>query len=53
MRTDEYTVRYFGRAHWQIPAEVRTADFRAWQRENLRHHRPQTHVIGSWNYRAL
>ena len=50
---DEYTVRYFGRAHWLVPAEVRTADFQAWQREHLRHHRPQTHIIGSWNYRAL
>lgn len=48
---DEYTVHYFRRRHWQIPAEVRVADFLRWQRDNLRGHRPQTRLIGSWNYR--
>ena len=50
---DEYTVRYFGRDHWQVPAEVRLGEFREWQHEHLRRHRPQTRIIGSWNYRAL
>lgn len=49
---DEYTVRYFGRDHWQVPAEVRVAGFRVWERENLRRHRPEMRIIGSWNYRA-
>lgn len=50
---DEYTVYYFGKDHWQVPAEVRIDDFRAWQRQNLRGHKPQTRIIGSWNYRPL
>lgn len=48
---DEYTVYYFGRKHWQVPAEVNVDDFRQWQRTNLRRHKPQTRLIGSWNYR--
>ncbi len=48
---DEYTVHYFGRPHWQVPAEVRVDEFRRWQREHLRRHRPQTRLIGSWGYR--
>ena len=48
---DEYTVHYFGRKHWQVPVEVRVDDFRRWQRANLRRHRPETRLIGSWGYR--
>ncbi len=48
---DEYTVHYFGRRHWLVPAEVRVDDFRRWQREHLPRHRPRTRIIGSWNYR--
>jgi len=48
---DEYTVRYFGRKHWQVPVEVQVDEFRRWQRKNLRHHRPETRLIGSWGYR--
>lgn len=47
----EYTVSYFGRREWHVPAEVRLQDFRQWQRTHLRHHRPQTRLIGSWGYR--
>ena len=47
---DEYTVRYFGRKDWLVPAEVDSRAFRRWQRQHLRKHRPETHVIGSWNY---
>jgi hypothetical protein len=50
---DEYTVLYFGRKHWQVPAEVRVDDFRAWQSDNLRKHKPQMRITGSWNYRPL
>ena len=49
---DEYTVRYFGRRHWQVPVEVEVDKFHRWQRKNLRGHRPQTRIIGSWGYRA-
>jgi len=36
-----------------VPAEVRVDDFRAWQQKNLRRHKPQMRIIGSWNYRPL
>ena len=49
---DEYTVYYFGDPRWAVPAEVDVGDFRRWQRTNLRRHKPQTRLIGSWNYRA-
>ncbi len=48
---DEYTVRYFGKKHWQVPAEVDVAAFRRWEKQHLRKHRPQSRLIGSWNYR--
>jgi hypothetical protein len=48
---DEYTVHYFGRADWHVPAEVQVGDFRRWQKGNLPRHKPQTRTIGSWNYR--
>jgi hypothetical protein len=47
---DEYVVHYFGRHHWQVPAEVRVSDFRRWQQANLHQHRPCTQLVGSWNY---
>ena len=50
---DEYTVRYFGRPDWVIPAEVRIDRFRDWQKQHLRRHQPQTLIVGSWNYRPL
>lgn len=48
---DEYTVHYFGRAHWQVPVEVRVDEFRRWQRTHLRGHKPESRLIGSWGYR--
>jgi len=47
---DEYTVHYFAAKHWQVPAEIDVAAFQRWQRRHLQRHRPQTHIIGSWNY---
>ncbi len=47
---DEYVVRYFGKSHWQVPAEVDVRAFRRWQQAHLPKHRPQTRIIGSWNY---
>ena len=48
---DEYTVHYFGKKHWQVPAEVDVPAFRRWQKRHLKGHRPQSRLIGSWNYR--
>jgi hypothetical protein len=47
----EYTHRYFGKKHWQLPEGLRIDEFKAWRRDNLRGHRPRTRIIGSWNYR--
>ena len=46
----EYTARFFGKKHWQLPEGLRVAEFKVWRKENLRRHRPQTRIIGSWNY---
>jgi hypothetical protein len=46
----EYVGRFFKRKSWQLPAELRTRDFQVWLRQHLRHHKPQTRLIGSWNY---
>lgn len=48
---DEYTVHYFSQPGWSVPAEVRVDDFHRWRRGNLARHKPQTRMIGSWNYR--
>lgn len=50
---DEYTVYYFGKSHWQVPIEVRVDEFRGWRKRELARHRPETRLIGSWNYRPL
>ena len=47
----EYTARYFGKKDWLLPDGLRAAEFKAWQKKNLRGHRPKTRIIGSWNYR--
>ncbi len=49
---DEYTVQYFGKKYWQVPAEVNMPAFQRWQKQHLKGHRPQSRVIGSWNYRT-
>ena len=47
---DEYVATYFGKRGWQIPVEVNVDGFKRWRRQHLRRHRPETHIIGSWNY---
>jgi len=47
----EYTALFFGKKHWQLPEDLRVSEFQAWRKTNLRRHRPQTRVIGSWNYK--
>ena len=48
---DEYVVHYFDRGEWYVPAEVDLERFDQWRRTHLRRHRPETRIIGSWNYR--
>lgn len=47
---DEYTAYYFRRASWQVPIEVDVDSFVEWQQKHMRRHRPQTRLIGSWNF---
>ena len=49
---DEYTVAYFGRRDWSVPAEVQHDRFARWRREQLKGHKAETRIIGSWNYAA-
>ncbi len=46
----EYTVDFFARGDWQVPAEVDTTSFREWRRRHLPRHRPETRWTGSWGY---
>lgn len=46
----EYVAHYFGRKSWQIPADLQAMAFDDWRRRDLRGHKPQTRLIGSWNY---
>ena len=48
---DEYVVHYFDRGEWYVPVEVDLERFDQWRRTHLRRHRPETRIIGSWNYR--
>ena len=48
---DEYTAHYFGRDHWQVPAELQHDRFHAWRKQHLRRHKARTRIIGSWGYR--
>lgn len=47
---DEYVARNFGKRHWQLPDDLDVAAFNKWRRTNLRGHKPQMRIIGSWNY---
>ncbi len=47
---DEYVARNFKKRHWEISDDLDTSGFRKWQRRKLPGHKPQTRIIGSWNY---
>jgi len=47
---DEYVAHHFPRAHWTIPVEIDIRAYRRWQRQNIPSHKPETRIIGSWNY---
>lgn len=48
----EYTVRHFKKANWDVPEGLRRNEFRAWAKQHLQRHKPQTKIIGSWNYKS-
>lgn len=47
---EEYVAAYLGRKEWQLPADLDVDAFEAWRRANLRRHRPETRLMGSWGY---
>lgn len=49
----EYTSHYFGNKDWQLPEGLRADEFSSWRKRNLRGHRPETRIIGSWNYKNI
>ena len=46
----EYVARNFAKRHWRLPDDLDVAAFNRWRRSNLPGHKPQTRIIGSWNY---
>ena len=47
----EYTAYFHRRSEWQVPAELDVSAFGEWRLQHLRGHRPQTRVIGYWDYK--
>jgi hypothetical protein len=47
---DEYVLHYFRRNAWREPAGLDDDGFESWRKLHLRRHRPETHLVGSWNY---
>ena len=50
---DEYVVSYYGEPEWQVPVEVDVSSFSLWRESNLVDHKPETRIIGSWNFSVL
>ncbi len=47
---DEYVARHFRKRHWELPGDLESSAYRKWRRTELRGHKPETRIIGSWNY---
>jgi hypothetical protein len=47
---EEYVARNFRKRHWELPGGLDMSGFKKWRRSNLPGHKPQTRIIGSWNY---
>ena len=47
---DEYVAKHFHKRHWQLPPDMDMHGFNDWRRLHLKRHRPETRIIGSWNY---
>lgn len=46
----EYIAHFLGRKSWQLPPDLQSQAFDEWRKKSLRGHKPQTRLIGSWNY---
>ena len=45
-----YTAYFFRRNNWQVPEKVDVDAFAEWRRQHLHRHRPQTRIVGYWDY---
>ena len=46
----EYVARHFGKRGWSIPDNLEISAYRKWARDVIPGHKPETRIIGSWNY---
>ncbi len=47
---EEYVLHYFNRNGWIPPESLEKGAFDRWRHKNLRGHKAETRLIGSWNY---
>jgi len=47
---DEYVAHYHGEPRWELPESIDTGAFHTWRRQHHPSFRPETRLIGSWNY---
>ena len=46
----EYVARHFGKRQWSIPSDLKIDAYRQWASDVIPGHKPETRIIGSWNY---
>lgn len=47
---EEYVAHHFRRREWNIPDALELNTYRRWEKMSLPDHRPETRIVGSWNY---
>lgn len=47
----EYVADTFKRRQWKIPKDLNRKAYRRWKNARLQGHKPETRLIGSWNFR--
>ena len=46
----EYVARHFAKRGWELPGDLNTRTYSDWAHDVIPGHRPETRIIGSWNY---
>lgn len=46
----EYVADSYARRGWELPHDLDIKEYDVWRRDNLRGHRREQRIIGSWNY---
>jgi len=46
----EYVASNFARRDWQVPHDLDIRDYRRWAHNVIPGHKPETRIVGSWNY---